>query len=354
MATPRNTLVETPWPSPIPGRQYSRQQQGWNGDKRTVYPYVGKTCFARGTQTNTFNGFKVAIDAPNSDSVHEFISYGGIPPWAQGGYNRAYARFREKVVGETAELGAAFAEWKDSLDMIYQWVVQITRIYDGVRSGNPNKFARALGFKPKEGTTRTLGKGFSAKWLELNFGILPLMGDIHGAMSALTQPLPFGPAKGTATSYKRRFIKDQYNNIRTHDVKVRHKVQADVYLVNPNLFLMNQLGILNPLAIAWELVPFSFFVDWFVDVGSFLGSFTDWAGLELRNPCASHHCRYRDTVQLGASYYTYEEQTAFGVALVRKASIPRPIPTLQFNGNLETSLKRAANAVSILIQVLLK
>jgi hypothetical protein len=48
---------------------------------------------------------------------------------------------------------------------------------------------------------------------------------------------------------------------------------------NETLANASSIGILNPLQIAWELVPYSFVVDWFMPVGSFLETLTDTAGL---------------------------------------------------------------------------
>jgi hypothetical protein len=58
---------------------------------------------------------------------------------------------------------------------------------------------------------------------------------------------------------------------------------AEVHISNPNLYLANKLGFVNPAVIAWELVPFSFVVDWFVPVGNFLSQWTDFVGLSLQN-----------------------------------------------------------------------
>lgn len=65
-------------------------------------------------------------------------------------------------------------------------------------------------------------------------------------------------------------------------VKVQHI--ADVRVTNPNLLLASRLGLTNPASIAWELVPFSFVVDWFGTVGEFLASWTDFDGLEFIQP----------------------------------------------------------------------
>jgi len=41
----------------------------------------------------------------------------------------------------------------------------------------------------------------------------------------------------------------------------------------------NQLGLLNPVSLAWELVPWSFVVDWVIPIGSVLSALTAAAGL---------------------------------------------------------------------------
>jgi hypothetical protein len=41
------------------------------------------------------------------------------------------------------------------------------------------------------------------------------------------------------------------------------------------------LGVANPASIAWELVPYSFVVDWFVPVGNTLEAMTATAGLDF-------------------------------------------------------------------------
>jgi hypothetical protein len=48
---------------------------------------------------------------------------------------------------------------------------------------------------------------------------------------------------------------------------------------NPQLATINSLGLTNPIAVAWELVPFSFAVDWFLPVGNTLSALTAGQGL---------------------------------------------------------------------------
>jgi hypothetical protein len=54
------------------------------------------------------------------------------------------------------------------------------------------------------------------------------------------------------------------------------------------------LGLDKPLRIAWNAIPLSFIVDWFVDVGRWLGSLTDGSVIPIvvEDFCASTKFRY--------------------------------------------------------------
>jgi hypothetical protein len=44
-----------------------------------------------------------------------------------------------------------------------------------------------------------------------------------------------------------------------------------------------KVGILNPLQLAWEVVPYSFVVDWFLPIGNWLGGLDAAAGLDFES-----------------------------------------------------------------------
>lgn len=49
---------------------------------------------------------------------------------------------------------------------------------------------------------------------------------------------------------------------------------------NPGLRQLNGLGLLNPALLWWELLPYSFVVDWFLPVGDVLTSLTAGIGMD--------------------------------------------------------------------------
>ena len=58
-------------------------------------------------------------------------------------------------------------------------------------------------------------------------------------------------------------------------------VRLDYRTVNPVLAAMQKLGVANPASLAWELLPYSFVVDWFLPIGQYLNSWTADLGLSF-------------------------------------------------------------------------
>jgi len=66
----------------------------------------------------------------------------------------------------------------------------------------------------------------------------------------------------------------------TH-VRQQALCQLGAKLQGPELAYLNTFGLINPFSIAWELVPWSFAIDWFVPVGATLEAITATVGLDF-------------------------------------------------------------------------
>lgn len=126
-------------------------------------------------------------------------------------------------------------------------------------------------------------------------------------------------------------------------------------VVNPNESLMQSLGLVNPLSVAWDLVPWSFVIDWFTGIGTFLGGLTDMYGLLVVNPYSSYlsKCRVRHENYSG-SYYGWARLNYTTWATARRDKLSIPLPYRPYLANFGNSQKRAANAASLLIQQLVR
>jgi len=126
--------------------------------------------------------------------------------------------------------------------------------------------------------------------LEYQYGWLPLMSDIQQLASAveygLTQPIS---AYETVTKESTFDFSEQSEDrqFETYDVsgsgRYVVKVGIKAYVSNDTLVQIGSHGLLNPAALAWELFPLSFVIDWFMPVGSFLSGLTSHFGMDFRD-----------------------------------------------------------------------
>lgn len=265
------------------------------------------------------------------------------------GRNKAYSRLKDAVNSEEAAIGTSMAEWRESFGMIANRGIGLYRAYKALRKGDFRKFLKELSVDPKRKHRSRLRAGaheVSGLWLEYWFGWSPLVNDIYSACGQLSEPLPEGRYRGRSRSRGTR--SDATGRV---DFTWRCETGAKFRLVSPNQYLMAQLGLVNPALIAWELVPFSFFADWCFDVSSFIGSFSDFVGLEVTDAYTSETVSGTWVVNPLPSHSTgaYRCRQAFSE---RRTELIRPLPNFDVLSNLGVSKTRAASALSLLTQIL--
>lgn len=150
---------------------------------------------------------------------------------------------------------------------------------------NDDVYARYLRGEQRR-ARRALGKGRSTSnkvggaWLEYQYALMPLIYDIYGTLEALREGLrgsellfsvqrtiggPLDASKLVAATG----AVDTAGSVR-QSARVVYVGRMDPTLITA----MVELGLINPWAVSWELVPFSFVIDWLVPIGPLLESFT--------------------------------------------------------------------------------
>lgn len=277
-------------------------------------------------------------------------------------------KYRDKIMGGVeAALGVSLGERKQAMDMMTARLSQLYRFTRAVTKFQWTKAAEELKLdadsrkKFKKLTSgdklRASSKHFANNWLEFHFGWSPLLGDIHDAMEVLVspvQPTKIKVSKRRKYSYysdNRVLRYDSYLN--KHTGYFRWSMGSQFEVSNPNLYLLNRLGIINPLSVAWELAPWSFVLDWFVNVSDFLEQFGEFAGVSRTNAWFSATLEDRvdvvETHGAGATKSTWLH-TCHAISTERKLGDP-PSIVLNVKPRWNLSPSRGLTAASLLLQV---
>jgi len=266
--------------------------------------------------------------------------------------NKALEKLKSDI-GDESMWSVNLKEWKQSFDLISGPATTLWQFSRKLRRFDFPGAAKVLKSQVPRGLKPT-AKHFGDNWLKYHFGIEPLMKDIAAGVNTLQSPLPSKEVSGRSVFKTPNERLDAGILIYNTVYETRCRLSCRVEVSNPNLFLANQLGFTNPATFIWETIPFSFVVDWFANVGQFLGQFSMFAGLEILNPQTSLFQVANRTVIGGSLSPDWADITATidRVYMTRRRSLPGV--TLKVTPWKAPSPTRAATAISLLVQQLKK
>lgn len=276
---------------PVTGTYKRRELSGVNGplpsgrwageltSSRQKPPYVNapyKTIKIRGTATGTPNVVTGDLVSWVLDPSNLFIdNIAGV----------ARNRLTNKLIRSRAALGVSIASAGQAYNMISTRALQLYFAYKSLKQGRFKRFLAHLGLNPRKygRPKKSALKDTAGTWLEYTFGWAPLVGDIYSAVDVIQGRYSVERSHGTCSKSESRLRKTATSeNLAYRHVRV--VCTSHIKVINPSLGLANQLGLVNPFQVAWDLVPFSFVVDWFVKVNKFIGQSTDMLGYDYDTP----------------------------------------------------------------------
>jgi hypothetical protein len=124
-------------------------------------------------------------------------------------------------------------------------------------------FYRSSGF----GQLKTL----SGDYLAMKYGILPTISDLQEIASAFKKHQPYLDRHGWATYNANHIVSKGSDGVTiTLEQRIKLAIQTED---NEFIQLMNRVdssGFAPTLENLWDLIPYSFVLDWFIDIGGFL------------------------------------------------------------------------------------
>jgi hypothetical protein len=305
-------------------------------------------------------------DTVNYVQTHSHLHSGNAyqSDMTSAAYNKAFEKFKSDLKGEAAQIVNSIHERQKTIDMIGKRAIQLVRFTRAVRHFQWDEAAEILGFKRDRRNrvvnlhnVRHTAKAFGDNWLEFHFGLKPLIGEIGRCVELLQADYPKLYIVRKASESKVWSDPPQnlgaYTKRVYHDLRIGSTVGAEVRITNPNLFLADQLGFVNPASWVWEAIPFSFLVDWFVNVGDFLEGIYPFPGVTLVNPFRTSYLLWQqDHKQYANPGYSGYMLWKGTVVQCDRVVGPFPGPTLRVDMPSRLSPSRATTAVSLLTKLL--
>lgn len=214
--------------------------------------------------------------------------------------------------------GVLLAELSESLGLLGKAVTQLCLIIHSVKKGdiksaykliseyfggrveNKLRTRESLNRKRKKNNEPPITKAeyASSSWLELQFGWLPIISDIYSIIEYIEDKMDkqaksdhgpwfsfsgYGKVTYTGAFSPRNAVTfcNIYNTMPKGTQTYKVAYTATFKMESPLKQVLNEIGLINPASVAWEIVPFSFVIDWILPVGDYIESFTAHAGLEL-------------------------------------------------------------------------
>ncbi len=240
----------------------------------------GKYEFVNGKPRTKWNTYDLTLIGPNFSKAGSGGGYiaGGSQNLSTNSKNaarrlnfRAQAKLADRVRGDAPNLAVDVAQGRQTMQMVFGALRSFSSCALALRRGDFVKAARSLGVNPRASKLRV--NDVAGRWLELQYGWLPTLSDIY-ALCELWEQQSSAPQKFKYVGRAREVLKQESSvSPSFYSVpavsKVRCRIEAELL---ENLSFQRSLGLYDPLSILWEILPWSFVIDWFIPIGTWLDS----------------------------------------------------------------------------------
>lgn len=193
------------------------------------------------------------------------------------------------IKAQSVNLGMVLAEYRETEKMFTQLAGQLLDGFRAVKKGNfsnlPKWIKKGLRIRKPADLNRLLSAPMDT-WMMYRYGITPLINDIFNMLSVVKgmETLPvYKTFRTRASAHDQTVDYRLYKGFKDRIVVSRRTVVRDVCTVefDPGILKdLSRIGFLNPVQLAYEVIPCSFVLDWFISMGDFLASLDALVGVK--------------------------------------------------------------------------
>lgn len=190
---------------------------------------------------------------------------------------KCYGKIYEKV----ANVADIIRTRTETVNMVFNAVRDLRRSYRAIRKGQIKRASQILGVDLHHPPRKNDPGG---RWLEYSYGWSPLLSDVYNILDRGFGDINFivtGRAKGVRTnslSYSWTGTGPQHRGSGDTLTLDRASCTAKISIPNTAFGAISSWGLDNPAALAWEALPYSFVVDWFIPIGDYLNDSLNLSG----------------------------------------------------------------------------
>lgn len=294
----------------------------------------------------------------------------------------AIAKAWANVSKSEIQLLASLGEMPETLSWIKSIFTRAIKLIKGIKTLNSKLVLASILYengkvKASKKVLSTLGSkkkdvlpAVMDPWLEYRYAIRPLVFEMKSALEALKASINKGTRFTSRGFYENKTISNTYDytdvfgswvrahrrlsltHTRNYRAGVLAKIDSDINA------LLAIWGLDQPLQSVYELIPFSFIVDWFFNVGTIIGAWAPKASLQvLSSWIVEAHLLQRDVVITAVDPLMLEPvvwQTAsieggnnysWGTTIKRR--LPSPDRPILPSFNLRLDMAKIADLASI-------
>lgn len=277
--------------------------------------------------------------------------WGGSPnfePLPPGKLDELRTNSLKRVLGKYKlhdfNMATFLGELPETVGTVADSALAIFRSYREVRKGRFGKAVKILrDINSSRDRDFSIDKYASSNWLALRYGWIPLIGDAFSAAEA------YEATSGASRKKRKKFFRGRSKFVRKARAPTAgpssRTVHYDQVLLRTEAqpTTLQSLGFSDPELVAWELVPFSFVVDWFYSVGTYL---------ELRAVLPKTQASYILTTKehsLNLGYGGISQFRIESVVVKRtiQSSVAVPPPRLKDPFEIKNAMVRITDAVAL-------
>jgi hypothetical protein len=305
----------------------------------------------------------VVIDLHIDDHIsnyHSLGSYKVSDPGSDNARSESITKSLNKLHSNSSNWGENLGQGKKTCEEFAKIASRVAQSLLAMKRGNVRDAAsKLIGLTGRHGT-RSVSKSISDLWLEYNYGIKPILSDVHELQQAVHQTLEQTHGiSGVGTGISTADADFLWENTFFHKSKCVNsfRTQMNGIMSNKLSYVLESAGLVNPISIAWELVPWSFAIDWFIPVGQTLQAMTAGYGLQDNGGWTTHHNSWVTELTrkvtfsgygYGADSPGFYQDAGFGFDRFCYTSFPAP---QFFADTTPYSSERALNALALVRQL---